>query len=217
MTQNNTSNSVCLKRTRKKLFNLLWAALFLFVALALLVYAASCWSSDRSYWEVKDWAVAILSVVLGLTALATGLYESVTSIRDTFFPSKSRLAKSIRSQLPYPEEAPPVKKMFAMVDRDIMENGVWFDRVAVGREWILGDDVTYIPRIRAVFGRDEIQRRRVNGRTITSEMVQLYIIDDRKQVQATGLRNPSELKQLLECLRLRAPDALFLPYEEYMN
>lgn len=217
MAQNNTSNSVCLKRTRKKLINLLWAALFLFVALALLVYAASCWSSDRSYWEVKDWAVAILSVVLGLTALATGLYESVTSIRDTFFPSKSRLAKSIRSQLPYPEEAPPVKKMFAMVDRDIMENGVWFDRVAVGREWILGDDVTYIPRIRAVFGRDEIQRRRVNGRTITSEVIQLYIIDDRKQVQATGLRNPSELKQLLECLRLRAPDALFLPYEEYMN
>ena len=166
MAQNNTSNSVCLKRTRKKLINLLWAALFLFVALALLAYSAACWTSGRSHWEIKDWAVAILSTVLGLTALAAGLYESVTSIRDAFFPSKSRLAKSIRSQLPYPEEAPPVKKMFAMVDKDIMENGVWFDRVAVGREWVLGDDAAYIPRIRAVFGRDEIQRRRGWGRQL---------------------------------------------------
>lgn len=215
MARNNTSNSVCLKRTRKRIVNLLWAALFLFAALALLTYAASCWTSDRSYWEVKDWVTAILSTVLGLTALAAGLYESVTSIRDTFFPSKSRLAKSIRSQLPYPEEAPPVKELFAMVDKDILENGVWFDRVVVGREWVLGDDATYIPRIRAVFGRDEIQRRRVNGRTITGEVIQLYIIDDRKQVQATGLRNPNELKQLLECLRLRAPDALFLPYDQF--
>ena len=89
--------------------------------------------------------------------------------------------------------------------------------MAVGREWILGDDVTYIPRIRAVFGRDEIQRRQVNGRTVTGEVVQLYIIDDRKQVQATGLRNPNELKALLDCLRLRAPDALFLPYEQFTD
>ena len=34
-----------------------------------------------------------------------------------------RLAKSIRSQLPYPDEAPPVEELFAMVDRDIQANG----------------------------------------------------------------------------------------------
>ncbi len=217
MTQHNTSESICIKRTRKRIVNLLWAVLFLFVALSLLAYAASSWTSDRSYWEVMDWATAILSAVLGLAALAAGLYESVTSVRDAFFPAKSRLAKSIRSQLPYPEEDIPVKKLFAMVDKDILENGVWFDRVAVGREWILGDDAAYIPRIRAVFGRDEIQRRKINGRTITGEVIQIYTIDDRKQVQVTGLRNPNELKQLLECLRLRAPDALFLPYEKYLD
>ncbi len=217
MAQKSTSGSICMKRTRKKIVNLFWAALFLFVALALLAYAVFSWTSDRTYWEIKDWGAAVLSAVLGFAALAAGLYELVTSVRDAFFPEKSRLAKSIRSQLPYPEEAPPVRELFAMVDKDIQENGVWFDRVAVGKEWILGDDATYIPRIRAVFGRDEIQRRRVNGRNITSEVVQIYIIDDRKQVQATGLRNPNELKQLLECLRLLAPDALFLPYEKYLD
>ncbi len=217
MAQNHTSNSVCFKRTRKKLLNLFWGALFLFAALALLAYAASCRISDRSFREAGDWIPAVFAIVLGLAALAAGVYETYTSIRDAFFPAKSRLARSIRSQLPYPEEAPPVKELFAMVDRDILENGVWFDRVAVGKEWILGDDVTYIPRIRAVFGRDEIQRRRVNGRMIHGEVIRIYLIDDRKQVQATGLRNPNELKQLLECLRLRAPDALFLPYDQYLD
>ncbi len=217
MAQHHTSKSVCLERTRKRIVNLLWAVLFLFGALALLAYAALCWGSDRSYWKAGDWVKAILSPVLGLLTLATGIYEGAVSIRDTFFPSKSRLAKSIRSQLPYPDEAPPVRELFAMVDKDILENGVWFDRVAVGREWILGDDATYIPRVRAVFGRDEIQRRQAGGRSIPSEVIQLYIIDDRHQVQTTGLRNPNELKALLECLRLRAPDALFLPYGQFAD
>lgn len=217
MAYQNASGSICLKRTRKRLANLIWAALFLFAAIALLAYAVSAWTSDRSYWEGMDWVTAIVSTGLGLAALTAGLYEAVTSVRDALFPARSRLAKSIRAQLSYPEEDIPTSDLFAMVDRDISENGVWFDRVAVGREWILGDDATYIPRIRAVFGRDEIQRRRVNGRNIQSEVVQLYIIDDRKQVQVTGLKNPNELQQLLECLRLRAPDALFLPYKEFLD
>lgn len=217
MVQNSTSNSVCLKRTRGKIVNLVWAVLFFLVAMAMMVYAVSCWTSDRSHWEFDDWGMAILGTFLGIAALAAGLYESVTAIRDAFFPAKSRLAKSIRSQLPYPDEAPTVKEMFAMVDRDITENGVWFDRVAVGKEWVLGDDATYIPRIRAVFGRDEIHHHMRNGRATTSRVIQIYIIDDRKQVQITGLRNPSELNQLLDCLRLRTPDALFLPYDQYTD
>lgn len=217
MVQNSTSNSVCLKRTRGKIVNLVWAVLFFLVAMAMMAYAVSCWTSDRSHWEFDDWGMAILGTFLGIAALAAGLYESVTAIRDAFFPAKSRLAKSIRSQLPYPDEAPTVKEMFAMVDRDITENGVWFDRVAVGKEWVLGDDATYIPRIRAVFGRDEIHHHMRNGRATTSRVIQIYIIDDRKHVQITGLRNPSELNQLLDCLRLRTPDALFLPYDQYTD
>lgn len=104
-----------------------------------------------------------------------------------------------------------------MVDQDIQENGQWFDRVAVGKEWVLGDDVSAISRIRVVFGRDEIKRHHSNGRTQTTRIVELYILDDRKQVQLTGLRNPGELSSLLDCIKLRAPDALFRPYSEYFD
>ena len=54
-------------------------------------------------------------------------------------------------------EAPPVEELFAMVDRDIQENGQWFGRVAIGEEWVFGDDVSAISRIRGVFPRDEIE------------------------------------------------------------
>ena len=46
--------------------------------------------------------------------------------------------------------------LFAMVDKDIQASGQWFDRVAIGKEWVLGDDVSSIARIRGVFSRDEI-------------------------------------------------------------
>ena len=47
------------------------------------------------------------------------LFRSYRSLRDALIPEKSALARSIRAQLPYPDEAPPVKELFAMVDRDL--------------------------------------------------------------------------------------------------
>ena len=44
-----------------------------------------------------------------------------------------------------------MKELFAIVDKDIRENGQWFDKVAVGKEWVLGDMASYIPRIRVFF------------------------------------------------------------------
>ncbi len=95
MTQQNTSDSICRQRIRKRLVNLLRAALFLLMSLAIMAYAASRWMSERSYWEVRDWLTAILSVVLGLTVLAAGLYELVIFIREAFFPAQSRLDQDI--------------------------------------------------------------------------------------------------------------------------
>ena len=158
-----------------------------------------------------------VSGVLGPTAVLGGFYLIYVGVRDAFFPEKSVLAKSIRSQLPFPDEAPPIGKLFAMVDSDICDNGLWFDRVAVGREWVLGDEASYIPRIRAVFGRDEIQSRRTGNTTTTTRILQVYIMDDRHQVQVSDLKTPSELPMLLDCLKLRAPDALFMPYAQFVN
>ena len=205
----------CLDRTRKRLARLLWALLYLLIGLAGGVCFYMQMQEDRGGWELKDWAFTIFSVVLCLGGTALGLYEAFTDLRDAFFPAKSRLANSIRAQLPYPDEAPGVSELFAMVDRDIQANGQWFDRVAIGREWVLGDDASFIPRIRGVFARDEIKTRMTNGRRQSTRIIELYIVDDRRQVQCTGLRKPAELKAAVDCLRLRAPEAYFGSYQAY--
>lgn len=200
----------CLDRTRKRLARLLWSLLYLLLAAGCGVVFFMGFGEEKT--EISDWAVWIVSGGAFLLFAGCCLYETYTDLRDAFFPARSRLAQSIRSQLPYPDEAPPVEELFAMVDKDIQENGQWFDRVAIGREWVLGDDVSSIARIRGVFPRDEIKVRYTNGRRQSARIIELYIVDDRKQVQSTGLRKPAELQAAVDCLRLRAPEAFFDTY-----
>ena len=205
--------SYCLDRTRKGLVKLFWALLYLFFGFAGGVCFYMQMQEDRSLWELKDWAFTIFSVILCLGGTALGLLEAYSDLRDAFCPAKSKLAKSIRSQLPYPDEAPPVEELFAMVDRDIEANGQWFGRVAVGREWVFGDEVTAISRIRGVFPRDEIVTRHAGGRRQSHRIMELWIVDDRRQIQATTLHKPDDLKAAVACLRLRAPEAFFDSYK----
>jgi len=209
---NGPEEGYCLQRTRNRLAWLGWALLYLLFALAGGVCFYVQMQEDRSLWGIKDWAFTIFTAILCLGGTALSLYEGYTDLRDVLFPAKSRLAKSIRSQLPYPDEAPDVQELFAMVDRDIRENGQWFDRVAIGREWILGDDATSIARVRGVFPRDEIRVHHSNNRRQTTRILELWIVDDRKQIQCTGLRSPSELEMAVKCLRLRCPEAYFSTY-----
>ncbi len=203
----------CLDRTRKGLVKLIWAFLYLFFGFAGGVGFYLQMQEDRALWELGDWGFTIFCALLCLGGTALGLYEGYTDLRDAFCPAKSTLARSIRSQLPYPEEAPPVEELFAMVDQDIRENGQWFDRVAIGREWVFGDEVTSIARIRGVFPRDEIVTRHAGGRRQSRRILELYIVDDRRQIQATTLHKPAELKAAVDCLRLRAPEAFFDSYK----
>ena len=207
----------CRQRTRGRLNLLLWAALFLALAVMFIGVFFYQLPMDRTYWDTGDYVLFYASCPVGLAFLAACAYAAYTGIRDAFFPEKSRLARSIRAQLPFPDEAPPVGKLFAMVDNDIRDNGLWFDNVAVGSEWVLGEEVSHIPRIRAVFGRDEIQRRRTGNTTTTTRILQVYIMDDRHQVQVSDLKTPGELPMLLDCLKLRAPDALFMPYAQFAS
>jgi len=203
----------CLQRTRRQLARLVWAVFFLVIGAACGALFISQMMGDKVDWDATDYVTLAVAGVIGLAGIVGGLYEAYADVRDAFFPEKSRLAKSIRAQLPYPDEAPGVKELFSMVDQDIKENGQWFDRVAVGKEWVLGDEVTAISRIRVVAGRDEVKYRTVNGRTQSSRIVELHILDDRRHVQITGLRDPKELGPLLSCLKLRAPEALFRHYD----
>ena len=197
----------CLDRTRKRLARLLWSVLYLLLAAGGGAVFFMGFGEEKT--EISDWAVWIVSGGAFFLFAGCFLYETYTDLRDAFCPAKSRLARSIRSQLPYPDEAPPVEELFAMVDKDIEANGQWFDRVAIGKEWVLGDDVSSIARIRGVFARDEIKTHYANGRRQSARIIELYIVDDRRQVQTTGMRKPAELQAAVACLRLRAPEAHF--------
>ena len=150
--------------------------------------------------------------VVGAGAILVGLVLAYRSLRDALVPEKSALARSIRSQLPYPEEAPPVKELFAMVDQDLKQNGQWYGRLGVGREWVLGDEASSIPRIRGVFSRVERHTRHAGKRTQVTYIYEIWIVDDRRQQQVTSLRSKGEVEEAMDCLRRRAPAAVFGEY-----
>lgn len=215
----NTQVSYCRQRTKKRLGQIFPALIILFIAVACGVTFAVRFRSDKTGWGYTEYVGLIVSAVIAAGGLIVGVYEIYTGIRDAFLPARSRLAKSIRSQLPGPDTGLGVKELFAIVDRDLYEQGIWFsgDRAAVGHEWVLGDDAVYIPRIRVACGRDEIAIHRSNGGSRSSRVVSFYLLDDRKQAHSTELRNPDELRAFLDCLKLRAPDVLFCSYQEYLS
>lgn len=197
----------CLSRTRKRFSWVLWGLLWAVVAAGLFYMFHVGLQQDRTYWETSDYVTLAVSGGGGALFLLLGVYMSYAGVRDAFFPEKSALADSIRSQLPYPEEAPPVGELFAMVDRDLEDGGRWFDEMGIGREWVLGEGASRIDRIRGIFVVDEIKTRRSGNRTNTSRILQLVLVDDRWQKHITDFKKPDELRAAADCLALRVPDA----------
>ena len=133
--------------------------------------------------------------------MLVGLFLAYRSLRDALVPEKSALAQSIRNQLPYPDEAPPVKELFAMVDQDLKQNGQWCGKLGVGKEWVLGDEVSSIPRIRGVFSRVERHTRHAGKRTQVTYIYEIWIVDERRERQVTTLKSRRELEEAMDCLR----------------
>ena len=205
----------CLQRTRGRLTGLIWAALCLaggglaiwfFLAVQTMPYEMERLKEEISFGYY-------LIPVAGAAAILVGLFLAYRSLRDALAPEKSALAQSIRDQLPYPDEAPPVKELFAMVDQDLKANGQWCGKLGVGREWVLGDEVSSISRIRGVFSREEHHTRRAGKRTQAVHIYEIWIVDDRRKRQVTSLRSRKELEEAMDCLRRRAPAAVFGVYD----
>lgn len=197
----------CLSRTRKQLTWLIWALLALVMGAGLLYMLSVGLKQDRAYWETSDYVTLAVCGAGGPLMVLLGLYLGYTSVRDAFFPEKSALAQSIRNQLPYPDEAPPVGELFAMVDRDLKENGQWFGPVGVGREWVLGDNVTRIERIRGIFVVNELHQHHTKTGVRTSRNMELVLIDDRWQRMATSFNSVADMQAAADCLALRVPGA----------
>lgn len=197
----------CLSRTRKKLSWLFWGLLLAVIAAGLFYMFYVGLRQDRTYFETMDYVTLAISGGGGLLLLLLGVYMGYAGVRDTFFPEKSALAQSIRSQMPYPDETPPAGELFAMVDKDLKENGQWFGPVGIGREWVLGDGVNRIERIRGIFIINELHQHRTSTGTRTSRNMELVLIDDRWQRTGTSFNNPKDMEAAAECLALRVPGA----------
>ena len=211
----------CLQRTRGRLTGLIPATL-LMAGGALCLYFFYLGQTLPGEVERLDDQMRVvyrLCPILGAGMILIGIFLAYRSLRDALYPEKSALAQSIRDQLPYPDEAPPVKELFAMVDRDLKENGAWFGKLGVGREWVLGDVVSRIPRIRGVFSRVERQTHHAGKRTTVTYIYELWIVDDCQRRQVTSLKSKQELEEAMDCLRRRAPAALFGAYDskEYQD
>lgn len=204
----------CLQRTRGRLTGLIPAALLAVGGgLAIWFFAVAetmPYEAERLKEEISFGYYLI--PVAGTGAILVGLFLAYRSLRDALHPEKSTLAQSIRDQLPYPEEAPPVKELFAMVDQDLKQNGQWCGKLGVGREWVLGDEVSSIPRIRGVFSRVERHTRHAGKRTQVTYLYEIRIVDDRRQQQVTSLKSKREVEEAMDCLRQRAPAAVFGEY-----
>ena len=207
----------CLSRTRKRLIWLLWSLLMLFLGVCLAVYFLDGIKTDRGGWETADYVALVISGGGTVVLAAAGVYTAYAALRDTFFPARSALAQSIRSQLPYPDEAPEVAELFDMVDRDLKENGQWFGSVGVGKEWVLGDMANRIDRIRGIFVVDQVRVRSSGSGTRSSRTLELVLIDNRWQKSVTTFRDPGDLRAAADCLALRVPDARRGKNDQYAN
>ena len=203
----------CMQRARGQLIQLVWAAVALLMAAAGAAYLTLSWNADKTGWDSMEYIKLAAAGLLAVGGVLVAGYLAYTGLRDAFCPEKSRLAQSIRDQLPYPEEAPPVKEMFAMVDEDLCRNGQWFGKLAVGSEWVLGDEAVMISHIRGAFRQDQIRTRRSGNRVSTTRILELWILDNRQQCHSTAFRLPKELQAAVECLRQRVPAAVFGEYD----
>lgn len=198
----------CLSRTRKRLSWLLWSLLTFLISVCLGVFFYVEMQQEKSYWEYMDYIKLAIAGGGAALMLIAGIYMAFVAIRDTFFPAKSELAQSIRNQLPFPDGAPPVNELFAMVDNDLKENGHWFGPVGIGKEWVLGESANRIDRLRGIFIIDEIHQHSTQTGTRTSRTLQLALIDNRWKKSVTDFRSPDDLKAAADFLSLRVPDAV---------
>lgn len=206
---NSQKGGYCYAKSKNGLKHIGFAVLFLLIGITMGFYAVSVMQQYN-----RDTTNLIVGWIGAVGFTAAGLYEGYTAFRDMLRPEKSKLAVSIRSQVPNSESFSGVKELYAVVDKDIAENGQWFDGVAVGKEWVLGDEASYIPRIRLIFGRDEVVR---HGPGSPYRVIELVLMDDRRQVQRSTLHDPNELKSLIQCISLHAPDASVKSYSEFYD
>ena len=197
--------SYCRRRTLARVSAVLWGFF------CLLLTASLCWGlllpehlSRSVYFEEHNLLFTVLFALVALLFLLLGVYLIVTGVRDVLLPARSGLAKSIRAQLPHPEEAPPYPELFELVDRDLVEHRA-FGSLRVGAEWVLGDRAVRLERVRGVFQKVEVRYRRKGG---ANHLFQLILVDDRRESHITNFHSRRTLADAGAYLLTRVPAAV---------
>lgn len=211
------NDGYCMRQAHARMSMLLWALLYLFIAVCLGVFCYATLTETQGYRETEDYAKIIVAGLATVVFAGLGVYSVFVGLRDSLFPEKGALAKSIREQVARPEDYTNVGELFEVVDKDIEDNGQWFGNIAVGDEWILGPTASLISRIRAVFFRNEIRTRSTGKRMTTTRIIQLIVMDDEQRSAIYDLKKEDDLQNLVNYLSVKAPDAIFKPYKEYVN
>lgn len=211
------NDGYCMRQAHARMSMLLWALLYFAIAVCLGVFGYVTMTETQSYRETQDLVKLIVAGLGAVVFAALGLYSLFVGLRDSLFPEKGALARSIRAQIARPEDYANVGELFEVVDKDIEENGTWFGNIAAGNEWVLGPTANLISRIRAVFYRNEIRTRSAGQRMTTTRIIQLIIMDDEQRSTIYDMKDPDDLHDIVSYLSVKAPDAVYKHYDEYVN
>ena len=196
----------CLSRTRKRLVWVLWGLLALAIGLCC---GAAAWvglGQDRTYWDIWDYVTLVVGAVGGAAFTLLGLYSIGVALRDSIFPDRSALAKSIRRQLGEEAGGLDVGELFALVDADLAE-GRWFEELGVGREWVLGDLAVRIGRLRGIFTEDRVHTHHTQTGIRHSRSLELVLLDDQWGRAVFAFHSPGKLREAADYLSELIPEA----------
>lgn len=192
---NNTVN-LCNSRSSKHYVK--WAVMSLFTALCCIPVGFYPFLYGPFAW----------GPFFGSTIGTIALVMFVRSILVILTPGCGKLGKSVRL---YSDGTinTGTQAVFAMIDKDMEENGRRFGYVWVGSEWVLGGEAMRIDRIRGIFSFKIWKGKQYE--------YAICLVDDRQNVQVTNLTFEKQLDELHHYLIALLPKAATGGFKDYMT
>lgn len=149
------------------------------------------------------WGALIISVI-GTVSL--GIF--IRSALLMFSPANGKLGKSLR---PYMDGSihTNVQSIFAIIDKDIEQDGKKFGYVYVGKDWVLGGEAMRIDRIRGIFSVKIFGGKR--------REYAIFLVDDKQNLQTTNLMREKHLDELYDYLTRLLPYAASGNFDDYTD
>lgn len=185
----------CYNRSREHDLN--WMLGSLIVALPCFAYGFYLYKEESFTW--------FNSLLFAVGAIAWG--KLLVCLLTVMNPERGKLGKSLR---PYYEGCitTDILSLFAVIDKDIAENGQQFDYVWVGKEWVVGGEAMRIDRIRGIFTFEICIG-------IDQNELEICLVDRDQNIQVTSLGVERRLDALYDYLKYLVPRAETGGFKDY--